>query len=181
VGAGTRSHGPGERVEYFDGKASLPNGFNTPVAFGIDCEFDNGAVLHVCDNYVRPEDKIEFNNGILLEGEDGRIFVDRGSLKGKPVEEMTEKLHDDVVKLYGGEPGDHMGNFFNAIKSRGKPISDVETHHRTMTTCHLCNIALMLDRELRWDPDAEKFDRDEQAMQLVSRPRREEYSWKATT
>ena len=41
----------------------------------------------------------------ILEGEDGRIFVDRGSLKGKPVEEMTEadktKLHEDVVKLHG--------------------------------------------------------------------------------
>jgi predicted dehydrogenase len=172
-------------VEYFDGNASLPNGFNTPVTFAIDCEFENGAVLHVCDNYVRPEGKIEFNNGILFEGEDGRIFVDRGSLKGRPVEEMTEAdkkdLHDKVVELYGSEPGDHMRNFFDAIKSRGKPISDVETHHRTMTTCHLCNIALMLGRELRWDPNAEKFAGDDQAAQLVSRPRRNAYSWTATT
>lgn len=170
---------------YFAGKSPLPNGFNTPVTFGIDCEFDNGALLHVCDNYVRREDKVEFNNGILFEGEDGRIFVDRGSLKGKPVEEMTEadkkNLQEAVVKLYGGEPGDHMRNFFEAIKKRGKPISDVATHHRTMTTCHLCNIALMLGRELRWDPQAEKFVGDDQAAQLVSRPRREEYSWKATT
>jgi hypothetical protein len=74
-----------------------------------------------------------------------------------------------------------MRNFFDAIKRRGKPISDVETHHRTMTTCHLCNIALMLGRELRWDPKAERFAGDEQAAQLVSRPRRVEYSWKATT
>lgn len=171
--------------EYFEGQASLPNGFNTPVSFGIDCEFDDGAVLHVCDNYVRPEDKIEFNNGILFEGEDGRIFVDRGSLKGKPVEEMSQadgkKLLEGVLKLYGGEPGDHMRNFFEAIKSRGKPISDVETHHRSMTTCHLCNIALMLGRDLNWDPKAEQFVGDEQASQLLSRPRRDEYSWKATT
>jgi predicted dehydrogenase len=172
-------------VEYFELKAPLPNGFNTPVTFGIDCEFDNGAVLHVCDNYSRPEDKVEFNNGILFEGENGRIFVDRGSLKGKPVEEMTEsdkkKLNEAVVELYGSEPGDHMRNFFDCIKSRSKPISDVDSHHRTMTTCHLCNIALMLGRDLKWDPKAEKFVGDEQASQLVSRPRREKYSWKATT
>jgi predicted dehydrogenase len=172
-------------IEYFGGTASLPNGYQTPVTFGIDCEFDNGAILHVCDNYVRPEGKIEFNNGILFEGADGRIFVDRGSLKGKPVEEMTEAdkktLHEAVVKLYRGEPGDHMRNFFDAINSRGKPISDVETHHRSMTTCHLCNITLMLGRELHWDPKAEKFEGDEQATQLTSRPRRHNYSWKVTT
>ena len=80
---------------------------------------------------------------------------------------MTEadkkKLHDEVVKLYGARAGRPHGNFFDCIKSRGKPISDVETHHRTMTTCHLCNIALMLGRELNWDPDKEQFVGDEQA------------------
>jgi len=172
-------------IDYFAGRAPLPNGFQTPVTFGIDCEFANGAVLHVCDTYKREEGNIEFPNGILFEGEEGRIFVNRERLTGKPVEEMTEadraKLNEEVVKLYGSEPGDHMRNFFQCVKSRGTPISDVETHHRTMTTCHLCNIGLMLGRDLRWDPQAEKFVDDPQAMQLMSRPRREEYSWKATT
>jgi hypothetical protein len=74
-----------------------------------------------------------------------------------------------------------MRNFFDCIKSRGTPISDVETHHRSMTTCHLCNITLMLGRELHWDPGKEQFKDDEQAAQLMTRPRREKYSWKATT
>jgi hypothetical protein len=139
----------------------------------------------VCDYYKRAEGNIEFPNGILFEGDDGRIFVNRERLTGKPVEEMNDadkkKLDEAVVKLYGSEPGDHMRNFFDCIKSRGTPISDVETHHRSMTTCHLCNIALMLGRELKWDPKAEKFNGDEQATQLMSRPRREKYSWNATT
>ncbi len=172
-------------INYFAGKSPLENGFQTPVHFGVDCEFENGAVLHVCDRYRRPEAKIDFPNGILFEGENGRIFVNRERLTGKPVEELTadenKKLDEEVVKLYGSQPGDHMRNFFECIASRGKPISDVETHHRTMTTCHLCNIALMLGRELKWDPNAEKFIGDEQAAQLVSRPRREKYSWEATT
>jgi myo-inositol 2-dehydrogenase / D-chiro-inositol 1-dehydrogenase len=172
-------------VEYFEGKAPLPNGFQTPVTFGIDCEFADGSVLHVCDTYKRAEGNIDFPNGILFEGEDGRIFVNRERLTGKPVEEMNEadnkKLDEAVRKIYGSEPGDHMRNFFDCIKSRGTPIADVETHHRTMTTAHLCNIALMLGRDLKWDPKAEKFNGDEQATQLMSRPRREKYSWKATT
>jgi predicted dehydrogenase len=172
-------------IAYLDGRASLPNGYQTPMQFSIDCEYADGSVIHVCDSYSRPEDKTQFGNGVLFEGEDGRIFVDRGQINGKPIEEMTEadkaKLHDEIVKLYGSEPGDHMRNFFDAVKSRGTPISDVESHHRTMTTCHLCNITLMLGRELKWDPDKEQFNGDEQATTLMSRPRRDKFSWKATT
>jgi predicted dehydrogenase len=173
-------------IAYLDGKASLPNGYHTPSQFKINLEYANGTRIEVCDYYKREGTKIEFPNGILFEGEDGRIFVNRESLDGKPVEEMTDadkvKLNEQVVEVYGGkEPGSHMGNFFDCVKSRGTPISDVESHHRTMTACHLCNIALMLGRDLKWNPDSEQFDGDEQATMLMSRPRRETFSWEATT
>jgi hypothetical protein len=45
----------------------------------------------------------------------------------------------------------------------------------------LCNISLMLGRELKWDPQKEQFVGDEQATTLMSRPRREKFSWGATT
>ena len=87
-----------------------------------------------------------------------------------------------MIPIYKGRwPGDHMGNFFECVADRGEPISDVETHHRTMTSCHLCNIALMLGRELKWDPDKEHFVDDEQAQAFVSRHRRDAYSLAATT
>lgn len=172
-------------IAYLEGRATLPNGYQTPVQFGVDCEFSDGSMLHVCDSYDRGDGKTQFGNGVLFEGELGRIFVNREKITGKLIEEMTEnekkELHDAVVKLYRGEPGDHMRNFFDAVKSRGTPISDVETHHRTMTTCHLCNIALMLGREVKWDPQNEQFLDDEQANMLMTRPRREKFSWEATT
>jgi predicted dehydrogenase len=173
-------------VAYFEGRASLANGYQTPMQFNIDCHYADGSLLHVCDSYVRPTEKIQFDNGILFEGDDGRIFVNRGALNGKPIENMTESeqkaLHEQVIALYRGhEPGDHMRDFFDCVKSRATPISDVETHHRTMTTCHLCNIALMLGRELKWDPQKEAFHGDEQATVLMTRPRREKFSWQATT
>jgi myo-inositol 2-dehydrogenase / D-chiro-inositol 1-dehydrogenase len=170
---------------YLAGQASLPNGYHTPSEFGVDLEFADGAVLHVCDSYNREEGNIHFPNGILLEGDAGRIYVNRERLTGKPVEDMTEAekqdLQQQVVELYHGkQPGDHMRDFFDAVKSRGVPISDVESHHRTMTSCHLSNIALMLGRELKWDPEKEEFQGDEQATMLMSRPRRHKYSWDAT-
>jgi predicted dehydrogenase len=173
-------------IAYLDGREKLPNGYHTPSEFDINLQFADGSVIHVCDEYESADGKTKHGNGILFEGEEGRIFVDRGQLSGKPVEEMTkndqQKLDDKVVKLYGGkQPAGHMQNFFDCIASRGTPISDVETHHRTMTSCHLCNIALMLGRELKWDPKKEQFEGDEQATILMSRPRRDKYSWKATT
>jgi myo-inositol 2-dehydrogenase/D-chiro-inositol 1-dehydrogenase len=173
-------------LAYFAGKAKLKNGYQTPTKFDIELEFADGSIIHVCDEYVSKDGKTRHENGILFEGEDGRIFVNREKLTGKPYEEMTkgdkEKMHAQVVKLYHGkEPTGHMQNFFDCVASRDLPISDVETHHRTMTSCHLCNIALMLGRELKWDPEKEEFIGDEQATKLMSRPKRDKYSWKVTT
>jgi predicted dehydrogenase len=173
-------------IAYFAGKEKLPNGFQTATKFGIDLTFENGSVMHVCDEYISDDKKTKHDNGILFEGDDGRIFVNRSKLTGAPVEEMTDeekqKLDADVIKLYGGkQPGNHMKNFFDCITNGGTPISDVETHHRTMTSCHLCNITLMLGRELKWDPAKEQFEGDEQATALMSRPKRDKYSWEATT
>jgi predicted dehydrogenase len=173
-------------VAYLEGRATLPNGYHTPSQFSLRCEYANGAQINVHDTYDAGDGRTQFPNGILFAGEEGRIFVNRESLDGKPVEGMTEAekraLHEQVVALYRGkEPGDHMRDFFECIRSRGTPISDVETHHRSMTTCHLCNIALMLGRELEWDPQKEQFKGDEQATMLMQRPRREKFSWEATT
>jgi predicted dehydrogenase len=171
---------------YLAGKEKLPNGYHTATKFDINLEYADGSVLNVCDEYTSEDGKTNFPNGILFEGEDGRIFVNRGKLTGKPIEEMTnsesQDLDNEVVKLYGGnQPTNHMQNFFDCIASGGTPISDVETHHRTMTSCHLCNIAIMLGRKLKWDPEKEQFEDDEQATILMSRPKRDKYSWKATT
>jgi hypothetical protein len=69
-----------------------------------------------------------------------------------------------------------MGNFFDCIKDGGKPISDIWSHQRTMTSCHLCNISLMLGRELNWDPKREEFVNDDQANALMSRKAREGFA-----
>jgi predicted dehydrogenase len=162
---------------YINGDASLPSGFNTAVKFNINLEYENGSVMSVNDHYKREGTNIDFGNGILFEGEKGRIFVNRGKLEGSPVDRLTEadnkELDEYIIKLYKGKkPGNHMENFFSCIEDRQQPISDVETHHRTMTSCHLCNISLMLGRELNWDPNKEQFIGDKQATALMTRKRR---------
>ena len=163
---------------FLDGEISLPNGYNTATKFSIDLTFDSGRVLSVNNHYSRPNDNVNFPNGILFEGEKGRFFVNRGKIEGSPIKALTDddraELDEKIIELCNGKtPGNHMGNFFDCIENGGKPISDVWSHHRTMTSCHLCNIALMLGRELKWDPKAEEFVDDEQANALMSRKSRE--------
>ncbi|MCK4294792.1 MAG: gfo/Idh/MocA family oxidoreductase, partial [Planctomycetes bacterium] len=57
-------------------------------------------------------------------------------------------------------------------KTRQDPIAPVEVGHRSATICHLGNIAMMLKRKLRWDPDAERFINDEQANRMLNKPMR---------
>ena len=117
-------------------------------------------------------------NGILFEGDKGRIHVNRQRIKGQPFEELAENPlpEDALAKVYKGkQPTGHMANFFDCITSREEPISDVFSHHRALTTCHLANIALRLDREIKWDPEAEKIVGDDEAQSFIRREPRKGY------
>jgi hypothetical protein len=117
-------------------------------------------------------------NGILFEGTEGRFHVSRGAMKGKPAEDlMTNPITEErLVELYKGKkPGNHMGNFFECIKDRTDPISDVYSHHRAMTTCHLANIAIRLGRKINWDSEKEQIVGDSEANQWLAREQRKGY------
>jgi hypothetical protein len=68
-----------------------------------------------------------------------------------------------------------MANFFDCIMSRKQPISDVHSHHRAMTTCHLANIAIRLGRKIHWNPETEQIEGDAEAAAMQSRPQRKGY------
>lgn len=167
-------------IGFLNGESQLPSTHNTAMEFDIDLNFADGSVINVNHFYER-DDKTKFPNGILFEGEDGRIFVNRGKLTGKPIDDLTEadnkELDERIAALYGNKPlRGHMQNFFDCMEDRTQPVSDVASHHRTMTSCHLCNIALMTGRELNWDPKAENFGDDEFANRFIKRKQRAEFA-----
>lgn len=155
-------------VDLNDGMPVQDDRYNTSHKFDIKCLFENGVEMHIVSNSSD-------GNGILFEGTKGRFHVSRGSIKGKPYEDLKENpLPDDAIaKVYGGKkPNGHMRNFFDCIVSREKPISDVWSHHRAMTTCHLANIAIRLARKLEWDPATQKIVGDKDANMWQSREQR---------
>lgn len=161
-------------VEYKDGMPQDDSQYNTATKFHVLATFANGAELHIRES----ANDLGFGNGIMLEGTEGKIFVNRGKLTGKAVEDLKENplKEETLAELYKGkQPGDHMRNFFECMADRTQPISDVHTHHRAMTTCHLANIAIRLGRKLQWDPASEQIVNDPAAAQWQAREQRKGY------
>ena len=157
-------------VAYKNGRPQQDDQYNTASKFLIKANFPDDVEMTI---------RHDTSNGILLEGTKGRIFVSRGSLKGKPVEELADNPlpEDAITKLYKGkQPGDHMRNFFECVKTRELPISDVFSHHRALTTCHLANIAIRLNRQLKWNARTEQIEGDDEARGWQSRQQREGYT-----
>ena len=112
--------------------------------------------------------------GTRFEGTEGWIYVNRGKLEAEPKSLLTSVIGPDEVHLYDSR--DHKQNFLDCIKSRKDPICNAEIGHRSSTVCHLGNIAMLLDRPLKWDPQAEQFIGDDEANRMTWRPRRSPWS-----
>ncbi len=162
------------------GKARYPNvvdGYNVPLDFEATVRYQNGVLMTISDTG---------RNGILFTGTEGRVFVNRGTLSGKPVEDLKKSAFPreqfnvyDFDNLTRPERSgkldaivNHMGNFFDCVETRRTPISDVESQHRSVSVCHLSNISMKLGRPLKWNPTIEQFIDDPEADKLLSRPQR---------
>jgi predicted dehydrogenase len=110
-------------------------------------------------------------NGIKFLGEDGKwIFVNRGKIQASDKKLLEEPLPSGATKLYVSN--DHMGNFLDCLKTRKKPICDVEIGHRSVTVCHIGVIALRTGKKLKWDPVKEDFAGDADANKWLRREMR---------
>src|SRR5262245_58147752 len=93
--------------------------------------------------------------GVLFTGADGTINVDRGFLASRPAEIIKVPIGEKDVRLYRS-PG-HQRDWLNCIRSRRNPIADVEIGARSVTVCHLGNLAYWHHQRLRWDPKGWRF------------------------
>ena len=147
--------------------------YNTATGFLVKCMFPNDVELVI---------RHDTDNGVLIEGDAGRIFVSRSRITGKPVEALKENPlpENALTDLRKGKRLDsHMGNFIECCRDRSVPVSDVFTHHRMLTTCHLANISMRLERKLCWDAENEQITGDDDAIAWLSREQREGYEIEA--
>jgi predicted dehydrogenase len=133
-------------------ESSQTDGYGASFVYKHTPAGDDIVVTHVSQVYEydaagksgKPERKKE-NNGILFIGEGGKLFVNRGLLLSEP---------DSIVKSFPAperRPGHHE-NWLQCIASRERPICDVEIGARSVTVCHLVNLAYWNNQKLTWDP-----------------------------
>lgn len=111
--------------------------------------------------------------GVQFIGTDGEITVNRGRLESKPGEIIKITLTDKDVNLYKS-PG-HQRDWLNCVRNRKRPIADVEIGARSVTVCHLGNLAYWNHKKLHWDPKNWRFVDDEAANKWLDRERRDPY------
>ena len=155
--------------DYKDGYPTVDDRYNIATNFTVRAEMPGDVEMLITS---------KGDNGILFEGTKGRFFVNRGKIAGKPVEDLkSNPLPEGAIEaVYGGKvPENHSLNFIQCMKSRKQPISDVWTHNRMLEICHLSNIAMRLDRELKWDPNKRQIIGDDQANSFLARENRKGY------
>jgi hypothetical protein len=157
-----------------DGMPVERDRYNTATEFLFTVDFPGDTQLVI---------RHDTDNGVLIEGDKGTIFVNRGKRVGAPV----EALKDDplpasaIAKVYrhmpmeGIERQAHWANFLQCVRSGAMPISDVHSHMQMLNVCHLAGISARLGRSLKWDAVTEQIIGDDQANSMLARPYRQGY------
>lgn len=136
-------------------------------------------------NATRVEFTVRYANGVPMHcrtryegggtsrfvGERGWLDISRGRMSASN-NDLLREMQAPGKKIQLPLSNNHHDNFFECIRSRAKPIADVELGHRTTTVCNLGQIAMVLGRKLKWDPAKEEFVGDDMANRLRGRAMR---------
>lgn len=156
-------------VKYKNGHPVVHDQYNVATKFNVRVQMPGNVEMIITS---------EGDNGILFEGTKGRFFVNRGKIVGRPIFDLEDNpLPEGAIEdVYGGKVSEnHTANFIEGMKSRKQPISDVWSHNRMLEICHLSNIAMRLDRELKWNPVKREIIGDTQANSFLAREYRKGY------
>ncbi len=158
-GMDTELTGPVE----IEGKGVFPTGplFDTVEDYEFVCRYAEGFTMIVAGHLPA---------GVRFEGSDGWVSVSASGMDAQPKSLLDSAIRSDEIRLY--ESNDHKGNFIECVRTRSETVSPAEIAQRSVSVGHLGVIAITLGRRLKWDPRKERFEGDEQADRMLSRPMR---------
>jgi len=108
---------------------------------------------------------------VRFEGEDG--WVEAGD-SGKLVLSSPALLAGRSVEEIDGYPATfHVRDFLDCVKTRGQPKGNADAACNAHIACHAANIALFLNRTVRYDNQKQEFVNDAEANRLRSEALRE--------
>ncbi|MDR1879424.1 MAG: Gfo/Idh/MocA family oxidoreductase [Tannerellaceae bacterium] len=147
----------------------IPKGYEG--AEYLTMKYQNGIVM------TEQPFRKEGGNGICFNGTKGWLKVARGYIECSDPS-LLKKEEERIAEGQYEVSSPHMQNFIDAVRSRKNPIAPVEIGCSTNTLCCLANIAVELQRPVKWNPATLCFDGDEEASghRLYSYPYRRPYT-----
>jgi mono/diheme cytochrome c family protein len=128
------------------------------------------------DRQARARERAHGRRGIYRRARPARDRPNRfTATPGDLVKDPPEPQKAEIWEGPGWQAKYHIQNWLDCLRTRALPVADVEIGHRSITVCHLANIAREVGRKLRWDPDTESILGDEAASAYLARPRRKGY------
>ena len=160
----------------------VPGGYTTPSEFEATLTWANGVkqlVKTTVDDapsgaVVKPDGQ---RNGVKFVGTDGWIWVNRDGISASDKEMIHAALPESALHLEHSR--DHMGNFFDCVRSRKDPICNVQVGHRSACVGHLIVISLRQGKKFQWNPEQEIFvgENAEEGNAHLARPMRKPFDY----
>lgn len=162
------------------GKLFLKDNRETPDTLQVTYEYPGWIAMYE-NRELNANPLLGKGYGILFHGTEGTLFVDRGGYelipekrgRGAAAVNRTEPVSEKNSNNHGAA---HFANFAECVRSRKKPVCDIETGHRSTSTCLLGNVAYRSRQRLEWDAKAEKIPNAADARKYLSREYRK--PWK---
>jgi predicted dehydrogenase len=110
---------------------------------------------------------------VELQGTLGTVYATNSRYeivpeRGGAFQDPRPRRKAEVVNTTDGDLDQQAArDFLDNVKSRKRPLADVEEGHRSTTFAHIANIALALRKRLDWDATAERFTNCDEANQLL--------------
>jgi len=141
----------------------------------VTMKYADGIELQFAPPKLAQSSDLRSPDFIVFHGEKGRLKMRRNFFETDPPGLVTGGPDATVSARWAGSghvARPHLENWLDAIRDGATLNAPVEVGHRTVTICHLANIARELNRPLRWNPETEQFAGDSDASNLLERPRR---------
>ena len=151
------------QVTALGGKFWVKDNTETPDTLQVTYSYPSGFIATYERRSGNTQSMFGKSGGILFCGTKGTMFLDRGGYKIVPEvgerPDMLPLMAEADVKSQDSGNLNHWANFLECVKTREKPISDIEVCNRSTATCLLGNVALR--SKLRLDWDAAKWTTDQ--------------------
>lgn len=155
-----------EAIAAMGGRFFISDNAETPDTLQVTYRYPNFVAVY--ENRWSNANSMEDPNrgyGMEFHGTNGTLFIDRGGFEVYPEKRLEGKKVVDVgaamkMTRVNDAHRDHVRNFLDCVKSRERPVSDVEIGHRSTSVCLLGNVAFRSGQRIEWDVASQRPKED---------------------